>query len=89
MQKILLVSFLIISSNTFSQNIHGTVYDDQGNLLPFSSILVKGTTQGSTANNQAKFNFNLSGGKYTLVCQHVGYSKQEKEITVNNNDVEI
>ncbi len=89
MHKILLLVFLFFSIHAFSQQINGTVLDDKGNLLPFSSILIKGTTQGSTANNQAKFSFILAPGKYTLVCQHVGYAKQEKEITLANADVEV
>ena len=29
-----------------AQKIEGTVYDDNGKILPFASILIKGTTKG-------------------------------------------
>ena len=80
---------LFVSFNVSSQTIHGTVFDKQGTILPFSSVLIKGTTQGVTANNQGQFHIHLSPGNYTLVCQHVGYAKQEQIITVDENDVQV
>ncbi|MBA2250366.1 MAG: carboxypeptidase-like regulatory domain-containing protein [Chitinophagaceae bacterium] len=80
---------ILFSLSTFSQTIHGTVYDDQGNLLPFSTILIKGTTQGTSANSQGKFVFSLSPGSYTLVSQHVGYTRVEKKINIDKEDQEI
>jgi hypothetical protein len=65
------------------------VFNEQGDLLPFSSISVKGTAKGVTANSGARFNLTLQAGTYTLVCQHVGYAKQERQVVVENNDQEI
>ena len=65
------------------------MYNEQGDLLPFSSISVKGSTLGVSANSEARFHFNLQPGTYTLVCQHVGYAKQERKITVEKNEEEI
>lgn len=85
-----IIFFLIIFSlKSYSQTIRGSVVDEQGNQLPFSSILVKGTTQGVTANNQGAFQINLPKGSYTLVCQHVGYAKEEKKIILDKADEEI
>ncbi|MDQ6757535.1 MAG: DUF5686 and carboxypeptidase regulatory-like domain-containing protein [Bacteroidota bacterium] len=86
----LLFSFLFSCSITVSsQTLHGTVFDEQGNILPFSSVIIKGTTRGVTANNEGQYHFNLSAGTYTLVCQHVGYAKQEKKVIVKNDDEQI
>lgn len=62
--------------------ISGIVTDDKGNILSYSSILVKGTTRGVTANHEGKYYLDLSPGAYTLACQYVGYTRQEKKITV-------
>ncbi len=85
--------FLIIlilgkSSSLFSQKIYGTVYNEKGELLPFSSIIIKGTSKGVTANNKAVYDFNLYKGKFTIVCQHIGYQALEKEI-VCDADVQV
>ena len=80
---------LFFSFHSSSQSIHGSVFNDQGHVLPFSSVSIKGTTQGVTANSEGRFKLSLHPGNYTLVCQHVGYAKQERNITVGKTDEEI
>ncbi len=82
MQKLLLLLFLFPILTASSQTIEGTVKDTEGNVLPFASILVKGTPMGVTANNQGKYSLNLSPGNYTLDCRYVGYHSSQKNITV-------
>lgn len=89
MLKILSGLFVFISFSTSAQKIYGTVFNDKGDLLPFSSITIKGTSIGASANNLAKFSFNVASGNYTVVCQHVGYAKQEKSISIKKVDEEI
>jgi hypothetical protein len=60
----------------------GIVRDEKGNVLPYSSILVKGTTRGVTAAGDGRYSIDLSPGEYTIVCQYVGYGRQEKKITI-------
>jgi hypothetical protein len=60
--------------------ISGVVKDEKGNALPYASILVKGSTRGVTANNEGKYFLDLSPGEYTLVCQYVGYAREEKKV---------
>jgi hypothetical protein len=87
--RILLFILLIASLDAFGQQIHGSVFNEKGDLLPFSSILVKGSTQGVSANSEGRFSINVKPGTYTLVCQHVGYQRQERKITIGNNSEEI
>jgi hypothetical protein len=51
MHKLLSLFFVFSFLTSSAQKIEGTVKDDDGNILPFASILVKGTTHGVTANN--------------------------------------
>ncbi|HZG23190.1 MAG TPA: DUF5686 and carboxypeptidase regulatory-like domain-containing protein, partial [Chitinophagaceae bacterium] len=62
---------------------------ENGDLLPYASILVKGTGLGTTANNDGKYNFTLEPGKYVLVCQYVGYSRQETTVTITDADAVV
>jgi hypothetical protein len=66
--------------------ITGTVTDEKGNILPYSSILVKGTTRGVTANNEGKYFLDLAPGTYNIICQYVGYTRQEKKIMLGQED---
>src|ERR1043165_96327 len=79
---VLTLSFILIAYISFAGRISGVVTDDKGNVLSFSSIFIKGTTRGTTANNEGKYFLNLEPGTYTIVCQHVGYTREEKKITV-------
>ena len=80
---------LFLFENIVAQKITGTIFTDKGDLLPFSSITVKGTSIGVSANNRARFVISLSPGKYTLVCQHIGYASRQEEITITSSDKEI
>jgi hypothetical protein len=73
----------------FSQKIKGTVADKDGKLLPFASVFIKENNKGTNANSEGKYSLKLDNGKYTLVCQYVGYKKEEKEITIAGNDIEL
>ncbi len=87
MQKILLVSlFCSFSFISFAGKVSGLITDDKGNPLAYASVSIKGTTKGTTSNSSGRYSINLSPGKYTLVCQYVGYGKSEKTITVTDGD---
>ncbi|MBN8877280.1 MAG: carboxypeptidase-like regulatory domain-containing protein [Sphingobacteriales bacterium] len=87
MQKILLVSlFCLFSLISFAGKVSGLITDDKGNPLAYASVSIKGTTKGTTSNSSGRYSINLSPGKYTLVCQYVGYGKSEKTITVTDGD---
>ena len=73
----------------FSQKIKGIVSDKDGKLLPFASVFIKENNKGTNANSEGKYSLKLEPGKYTLVCQYVGYKKEEKEITIAGNDIEL
>jgi hypothetical protein len=83
--------FLLILGwiNVSAQKIWGTVFNERGELLPYSSITIKGTTLGASANNRARFSIALPAGNYTVVCQHIGYTAQEKAVTITNQEEEL
>jgi len=89
MRKILLVSLVFICFQSSAQKITGIVFSDNGDLLPYASVTIKGTTIGASANNRAKYIVAVRPGTYTVVCQHIGYATQEKSITITNEDEEL
>jgi hypothetical protein len=82
MRKFLLLIFLGLSLHSSSQKIYGVVYNANGDLLPYASISIKGTTIGTNANDAAKFSLHMAPGKCIVSCQYIGYHTQEKEITI-------
>ncbi|MGB4843032.1 MAG: DUF5686 family protein, partial [Ferruginibacter sp.] len=89
MSRLLLVLFLFVSHQSLAQKIYGTVYSDKGDLLPYASVTIKGTSTGASANNRAKFSILVSPGTYTVVCQHIGYKMQENKVVIKNTDEEM
>jgi len=89
MPKALLFLFLFFAKTSLAQKIYGTVFSAAGDLLPYASVTIKGTSVGASANNKAKFSFAVTPGTYTVVCQHIGYTKQEKVVTIKKEDEEL
>jgi len=90
MKRILLsVLFFLSIIASYAATVTGSVKDEKGNVLPYASIMVKGTSKGAVTNIEGKYSITLSAGDYTLVCQYVGFRKEERNITVNNNDLVV
>ncbi len=86
-RSLLLLLFSFISLFSYAGRISGTVTDESGAALGFASIYIKGTTRGTTANSQGKYFLNLDPGTYIIVCQYVGFQRQEKEVTIGGESV--
>src|SRR6266545_2526866 len=76
-------------STAFAARISGKITDEKGQILAYASILIKGTTRGTTANKEGNYFLEVSAGTYTIVAQFVGYNRQEKNITIDNSDATI
>ena len=88
MRFILLLAVLISAQCAFAQKITGFVKDEKGNPLSFSSIYIKGTSKGTTANEKGRFALAVPAGQLTIVCQRIGYTIVEKTVTVSS-DIEV
>src|SRR5450631_2281134 len=86
---ILFLYFLISCLGAQAVKITRTVKDDKGNILPFASVFIKGSSQGTTSNNRGKYFLDLPAGNYTIVCQYVGYARQEKTITLSSETLTL
>lgn len=86
---ILTLLFSVVFSTVYSQKIKGLITGSDGKPLPYATVYVKGNTQGTHANNEGKYSFKLPNGRHTLVCQYVGYHREEVEVTMENNDKEV
>src|SRR4051812_2985187 len=89
MKSILLLFIFFIVLKAEAGKVFGTITDEKGNILPFASVLVKGSSTGTSANNEGKYFLQLEPGNYTIVAQYVGYQRQEKAITLGKSDVKL
>jgi TonB-dependent starch-binding outer membrane protein SusC len=57
--------------------ITGVVTDDAGVGLPGVSVMLKGTTKGTTTNASGDFSLNVPNNESVLIFSYVGYESQE------------
>lgn len=78
-----------LAGQAMATRVHGKIYDARGYLLPFSSIQVKGTTKGATANAQGEYALDLAPGDHVITARHVGYETEERSVHVADEPVEL
>ena len=89
----LLLTFLatvLIASMSFAQGtVVGIVTDaTYGETLIGSTILVKGSTTGTTTDINGYFSIDLSAGSHTLVISYIGYENKEVEVSVKDGETD-
>ncbi len=90
MRKLFLFLLSLVAAMAVeAATISGTIKEKNGNFLAFSSILVKGTTQGVSANSKGVYAISLEPGEYVLVCQYIGHKTLEKKIRVSKSDIQL
>ncbi|CAG4999472.1 TonB-dependent receptor P3 [Dyadobacter sp. CECT 9275] len=60
--------------------VKGTVKTSTNEILPGVSIVLKGTSRGTTTNSEGQFELAIPSGTGTLVFSYIGYSTQEVEV---------
>ena len=77
----------------FAQNgtVTGTILDKEFNNepLPFANIIIKGTKQGSSTDENGKYSISLKPGSYTLVIGYLGYETKEIPFTIKANEKKV
>lgn len=83
MRKQLLLNaiLLLCSVAIFAQTrtVSGSVKDANGQVIPYASILIKGTSTGTTANVDGKFKIDVKEGQ-SLIVSAAGLGEQELKI---------
>jgi hypothetical protein len=87
---LLLAAAFIFSTPVFAQQsgVSGVITDETGRSVPFVSVHVKGTTRGTSANSEGKYNLQLSPGQYELLYKAIGFKQESRILTVKGAEVE-
>ena len=84
MRKFILHFLLLFSVAAFAQkSIKGKVTDESGIPLPGASVLIEGTTTGTTTDFDGIFTLDVRQGQ-TIVVSYIGYRKTSRQ--VDNQD---
>ncbi len=84
MRKLLLSAllfFAVVAVAQAQQTVKGKITDDNGVPIPGASIVIKGTSVGTTTDEKGSFSFTLPPNSKILLVSAVGYG--ERQITVS------
>lgn len=71
------------------RQISGRVTDVKGNPLAYTSVFVKGTTQGTTSNSDGFYRIVAGEENCTLVFKYIGFKAREISIPPGNTDLTV
>lgn len=81
MKHLFTLLLLVTTFGAFAQRtITGTITDENGETLPFATVLVKGTTTGVIADENGKYSISVPEGSTTLVFNYTGLEPVEMEL---------
>nr|WP_294776657.1 DUF5686 and carboxypeptidase regulatory-like domain-containing protein [uncultured Flavobacterium sp.] len=90
MVKKLLFAFALLITTFSLAQVKGKVTDEKGNPLPFVNIFEENTYNGTTSNEQGKFELNLKiPGNHTIIFQYLGYKTAKQVVTIDKTPVAI
>jgi len=88
MRAVLSFTIILFSFVLFGQTgIKGTTKSETGEILPFSTVYIKGTTTGTTSNASGQFFLKTPPGSHIIVSQHVGYKVLEKSFSIREGQI--
>ena len=89
LRKLFYAITLLFSVVSLAQ-VRGKVTDEKGNPLPFVNIFEENTYNGTTTNEQGRFEINIkTPGNHTLLFQYLGYKTAKQVVTLDKTPVEI
>ena len=89
MKKITAILSLFLCFLGHSQ-IKGTISDEKGNPLPFVNVMEENTYNGTTSNEQGKYELNLKlQGQHKIIFQYLGYKTLKQIVDSGKNQQNI
>lgn len=91
MKRPLLALLLFFTELALAQTsgVRGTVRTAKGDPLPYAAVVAKGTTTGTMANADGRYELPLKPGQYELVFQFLGFKTQVKSVEVGSSTTEV
>src|SRR6185437_6308923 len=82
-----LVFFLFTVPFAHAAIITGKVTDTLQKPIAYASVYIKGTTKGTTTNDNGIYTIDLADGQYTIIFRMLGYKSYSKIIVVANEKI--
>lgn len=80
---VLLFCIVLLPNILRASGVRGSILDEAGNPLAYTTIFVQETGSGAVSNQQGAYEVRLTPGKYTLIFQFLGYQTEERRVQVD------
>ncbi|MDF2430613.1 MAG: hypothetical protein JWP44_244 [Mucilaginibacter sp.] len=80
------LALLVFSASAQQYVLSGRITDHKNTPISFSSVYIRNSTYGTTANENGAYQFKLSPGTYNVIYRFVGYKEKTERITISNHD---
>ncbi len=74
------------TANAQQYQLSGRVSDQKSNPIPFTSVYIRNSTYGTTANENGIYQFKLAPGTYNITYRFVGFNEKTVKVTVPDHD---
>jgi outer membrane cobalamin receptor len=89
-KNLLFVALLFVATTVLGQTkITGTVVDETNQPLPGASVLVKGTTNGTSTDFNGKFSLQSTSNEGVIVVSFIGFTSSEASFSASKNKVTV
>jgi iron complex outermembrane receptor protein len=89
-KNLLFVALFFITATVLGQTkITGTIVDETNQPLPGASVLVKGTTNGTSSDFNGKFTLQAASNSGALVVSFMGYKVKEVAFSSSKNNLTV
>ena len=89
-KNLLFVALLLVTATVLGQTkITGTIVDETNQSLPGASVVVKGTTNGTSTDFDGKFTLKAKSNSGTLVVSFIGFKSKEVAFSSSKKNLTI
>ena len=83
----ILFIFSVLSAYVNAQILSGRITDEANSPIPYATIYVSETKEGTTSNIDGNFQFQLNKGNYHLTVRSMGYLQESIELSISSDSV--
>ena len=73
---------ILIQTDARNGQVSGKITDQNGNALPFVSVVLKGTRMGGSSDEEGNFSFYAPEGEYSIIASSVGFGTFSYRVTI-------
>jgi hypothetical protein len=85
MVRFSLFLFLLFYCLKSEAQISGTIYDENGEALPFVTIYKEGTSKGTVSNLDGGYTLDLDDGAHVIIYKYIGYGVKKESIVLKDS----